>query len=177
MPNVVNKMVVRQMEGTFQGVDGMVVVSLDGLTVPESEGLRNSLAEKGVRLLMVRNTLARRALESAGIDIPADVFQGTVAIACGGAEEAIHAAKVLTEPEVKKAGKVQVKAGMLQGNVLDAGDTAALADIPDRDTLNAQILGCISGPARSLVSILSAPGGALARVVQAHVDAEGGVSE
>jgi len=126
---------------------------------------------------MVRNTLAKRALQSAGIEIPDDVFQGNIAIACGGAEEAIHAAKVLTEPAVKKAGKVEVKAGMLQGNVLSAGDAAALANIPDRDTLNSKILGCISGPARNLVSILSAPGGALARVVQAHVDAEGGASE
>ena len=46
----------------------------------------------------------------------------------------------------------------------------ALADVPDQDTLRAMMLGVISGPARSLASVIAAPGSALARVIQAHAD-------
>ena len=53
----------------------------------------------------------------------------------------------------------------------------ALADVPDRDTLNAMLLGAISGPARSLASLVAAPGGAMARVLQARVDAGGGAED
>ncbi len=174
MPNIVNKMVVREITSEFGDAEGMVIVSMAGLTVTESEALRGSIAERGARFRLVRNSLARIALKENGIEIPDDVFNGNVAIAYGDAEQAIGAAKALTAPELKKSGKVAIRAGMLAGSVLTASDAAALADVPDRDTLNAQLLGVISGPARSLVSLLAAPGGALARVVQARVDEGGG---
>ena len=170
MPNLVNQMVTRELESDVEGADAMVVVTFGGLTVAETEKLRNDLAEGGVRLRMVRNKLAKRVLSGRGMDFEDATFVGNTAIAFGNAEAAIHAAKVFTDKEVKKEGKVQVKGGLLEGAVLSAPDAAALAGIPDRQTLNAQLLGVISGPARSLVSVLSAVPGGVARVLQAHAD-------
>ena len=172
MPNIVNKMVIREITSAFGSAEGMVVVSMAGLTVEESEALRGSVAEGGASFRMVRNSLAKIALKENGIEIPEDVFQGNVAIAYGDAEQTIGAAKALTKTDLSKDGKVAVRAGMLAGSVLNASDAAALADVPDRDTLNAMLLGAIAGPARSLVSLLAAPGGAMARVINAHADSE-----
>ena len=65
---------------------------------------------------------------------------GNTAIAYGTTEQAIGAAKVFTDKDVKKAGKVSIKGGLLEGEALDANSAQALADVPDRDTLNAQLL-------------------------------------
>ena len=171
MPNVVTEMLTRDLTDTFSSAEGMIFVSYQGLSMPENEALRNAIAEKsGATFRVVRNKLAQRVLTEQGYDLPTDVLKGNVAVISGTTEATIGAAKILTEPKLKKAGKVQVKAGMLEGKVLGASDAAALADVPDQDTLRAMMLGVISGPARSLASLVAAPGGALARVIQAHVD-------
>src|SRR5437868_10961127 len=107
MPNVVNRLVSQELAQAFKDAEGMVVVSFGGLTVKESEGLRNKMAEKGVKLRMVRNSLARRVLKERGLDLGEDALTGNTAIAYGKAEAAVHAAKLFTSPEIKKAGKVK----------------------------------------------------------------------
>lgn len=173
MPNLVNQLVVKELTGVVRDASSMIIVSMSGLTMEENEGLRESLAEGGVNLRMVRNSLAKLALRECGVDVPDDVFQGNVAIALGEVEHAIHAAKVVAKSDVAKAGKVEFRAGLLEGEVLDAERAKLLADMPDRDTLRAKILGCLSGPAQNLVGIVAAPGSSLARVLQARIDSQG----
>jgi len=170
MPNLVNQMLTTEYEREFAAADGMMLVSMAGLTVAESHDLRGSMAAKGIKLRMVRNKLARRVLAEQGLTFPDDALTGNMAIAYGGAEAAIHAAKLLTTPEAKKAGKLKVRAGVLDGQVLNEGDAYALADVPDQDTLRAKIVGCIQGPSRGLVALLAATPSGLARVIRAHAD-------
>ena len=110
MPNLVNQMLTTEYEREFSAADGMVLVSMAGLTVTESHELRGSMASKGIKLRMVRNKLARRVLAERGLEFPADTLAGNIGIAYGGPEAAIYAAKILTAPEAKKAGKLQVRA-------------------------------------------------------------------
>lgn len=170
MPNIVKQLICSELETAFEGIEGLVMVSFGGLTVAETEELRNGLAAKGVQFRMVQNKLARRVLLEKGYEFPDDAMTGNTGIAYGDAEAAISAAKIFTGSDVKKAGKVKIKAGMLENNVLGPQDALALADIPDRDTLRAKILGCLSGPARGLVATMAGVPGGLARVVQARVD-------
>lgn len=171
MPNLVTELVSQKLEQELGRSEGMIVVGFGGLTVAESETLRGKLAEQGVNLRMVRNKLALRVLEQKGHDFPPDAMVGNVAIAMGNSESAIVAAKVLSSPEVKKAGKVTIRAGLMEGRVLGMRDAAMLADIPDKDTLRSRILGCLSGPGRGLAVALQGLPAGLARVVQAHADA------
>ena len=171
MPNLVNQMVVRELEDEFKDAEGMLLVSFGGLTVEETEDLRGKLAEKNVRFKMVRNKLARRVLADKELEFPEDAaLKGNTGIAYGDAEAAIDAAKIFADKDVKKAGKVAFKGGVLEGNALDASSAKALADLPDRDTLHAQLLGVISGPARGLATVLHAVPSSVARVLQAHAD-------
>ncbi|MBK7643442.1 MAG: 50S ribosomal protein L10 [Planctomycetes bacterium] len=170
MPNLVNRLVLEDLRREFKDVEGMLVVSFGGLTVKESEGLRGQLAEKGVKFSMVRNSLAQVALKERGLEMPASAFSGNTGIAYGKAEAAIHAAKLLTAPDVKKAGKVKIKLGLLEGKLLGDKDAEALASVPDRPTLRAKILGCLSGPQRGLVVVLNAGPAGTARVLKARAD-------
>ncbi len=170
MPNLVNRLVLQELTDDFKEADGMLVVSFAGLTVKESEGLRNQMAQKGAKFRMVRNSLALRVLHERGLKLDGAHLTGNTAIAYGTSEAAVHAAKVLTSADVRKAGKVKVRAGVLEGTLLTAADAAAMADVPDRDTLNSRILGCISGPARGLAVVLSAVPSSLVRVLKARAD-------
>jgi len=170
MPNIVNRMVVSELTREFAEVEGLFLVSFHGLSVEESQGLRDQIAEKGARFRMVRNSLARRVFAERGLEFDGQALLGNTAIAYGSVEATVSAAKVLTAPEIRKTKKVQVKAALLEGRVMGADEARLIADMPDMDTLRAQLLGCISGPARGLVSTLNGLPSGLARVLQAHVD-------
>lgn len=174
MPNIVNRMVTRELEAAFEGVDGMILVSFGGLSVAETEKLRTEVAEKGARLKMVRNSLARRVLAERGLEFEGSALEGNTAIAYGDTEAIIGAAKVLTDKAVKKAGKVTLKAGVMEGQTLDSAGANSLADLPDRNTVNAMLLGVISAPARQLACVLNAVPSATVRVINARVEKEGG---
>lgn len=170
MPNLVNRLVVKELQSELGKAEGMVIVSFGGLTVKESEGLRNGLAKKGAGLVLVRNSLARRVLAERGFEPGADMLTGNTAIAYGDAEAAIHASKLFQAADVKKAGKVQIRGGVLEGNLLNAKDAIALADVPDRKTLNGKLVSLlVSGP-RSLAMLLNAVPSAEARLLQARAD-------
>lgn len=173
MPNLVNTLVSNEYRSLLEGNEGLLVATTGGLTVAESEGLRVQLDKGGARMRTVRNALARRALAERGFEFPADTFVGNVAVFYGSTEATIHAAKVLTSPEVRKAGKVVLRGGVLDGSQLSASDAVLLADTPDKNTLRAQLLGVLQGPARGLASLLNALPSGMARVLQARIDSQG----
>ena len=140
MPNQINEIIVRQLSDEFARAEGMVIVSLSGLTVAETEDLRNALAERGVRLRMVRNRLARLALKNRGLEAGDELFNGSVACAWGSSEDAINVAKVVSKAakraDPKKKAKLAFKGGFFEGNLLDARSAAALADLPGKNELD-----------------------------------------
>jgi len=173
MPNLINQIIVRQLSDEFARAEGMVIVSMNGLTVEETENLRDSLAEGGVRLRMVRNRLASLALKSRGIEVEKGLFNGNIACAWGSSEDTIRIAKAVANAirtsDPKKV-KVAFRGGLFEGNLLGAKEAAALADLPGKDELRAKMLGLLNGPARALATLIQGPGASLARVLQAHAD-------
>ncbi len=170
MPNLLTEMVTREYQREFKAVGGMLVVSMDRVTVHELEKLRGELDKSGARLRMVRNSLARRVLAESGVKFGEGVLVGNIGFIYGSAEGAIGAAKLLTSPELKKSGKLPIRAGMLEGQMLSASDASALAGVPDKKTLRGKLVGIIAAPARGLVTVLAANPSGLARLVQARVD-------
>ncbi|MSR61717.1 MAG: 50S ribosomal protein L10 [Planctomycetes bacterium] len=174
MPNLINEIIVRQLSAEFARAEGMVIVSLTSLTVAQTEGLRDQLAERGVRLRMVRNRLARLALEQKGLKPSDELFGGNIACAWGSSEDTINVAKAVTKAakalDPKKPGKVAFRGGFFEGSLLDAKAAAALAELPGKNELRAQMLGLLSGPARALATLIAGPGSSLARVLQAKAD-------
>lgn len=173
MPNLLKQLVTREYTREFKGAEGMLVVSMDRVTVHELEKLRGDFAKGGARLRMVRNSLARRVLAERGVEFGADVLVGNVGIIYGTAEAVIHAAKTLDTPEMKKSGKLPLRAGLLEGQVLSAADAKALAGVPDKNTIRAKLVGLLVAPSRGLVTVLQANNAGLARLLQARIDKAG----
>ena len=144
----------------------VLVADYTGMTVPQFAELRNRLSEKGAKFHVAKNSFVKRAAEAAELpDGLSESLSGQTAVVVGE-EDVCAAAKVLKEFR-KQFDRAEVKSGTLDGELLDAAQIEALADIPSKEVLLAQFLGVLNMPAQQLVTVLNEPGASLARVLQA----------
>ena len=133
--------------------DSAVVVDFQGINVAQSDQLRRRSRESGVEFVVAKNTLARRAADSAGMDGLSEFFIGPTAIAFS--EDPVVSAKLMAE-FADQIEAFELKGGMLGGGeVLDASRVVALSRLPGREELVAQVVGGIAAPLTSFVSVLN----------------------
>lgn len=158
----------------LQNAAAGVVVDYKGITVAEDTELRAKMRESGVDYFVMKNTLIRFAAKNAGLDDLCDVLEGTTSLAiCEG--DPVAAAKIVCEFSKKMEAKKKfvVKAGFVDGKVINAAEVKALADLPSREVLVATVLGTLIAPIRGLATVLDANISGLARVLQAYADKQG----
>lgn len=126
-----------------------------GLDVEAMGELRSKLLEQGVELRVVKNTLARRALE--GLDYPdlQDELQGPTALVLG-AEDPIVPAKVVKEFAKEHDDRPVVKVGIVERRVVTAAEVGRLADLPPRDELLGAIAGGLTASVGGIAGVLAA---------------------
>ena len=128
--------------------------------------------DKGVYLHVLKNTLARRAVAGTPFEVAAESMVGPLIY--GFSEDAVAAAKVIAE-FARTNDKLVVKAGAYAGKALDANGVKALAAIPSKEVLLAQLLGLMQSPvsrmARVLAAIAEKKGGAEAAPAEAEAAA------
>lgn len=146
----------------------IVVTDYRGLSVADLTGLRSSLRAKGCDVQVIKNTLLRRACEAAEIDPPAALLKGPTAVVLLY-DDLASPTKALLE-FAKKNERFEIRGGILDGKMLDAGGVKALADLPSRDELRAMLLGTLQAPQRQLVTVLGAPLRNLVTVLNAYAD-------
>ena len=138
----------------------LVFAEYSGLKVEDLFKLRKSLREKSVRLQVLKNTLVRRALEESGVTGASDYLKGPIAVAFSPDE--VSASKVMTQfakemDDLKiQSRKLVIKGGAYAGKVLDANGVKALAAIPSREVLIAQVAGLLKSPIQRLAGVLAA---------------------
>lgn len=171
MASFVNEWMVQAYTGQFGDREGVVLLSLDGLSVEETQTLRTEIRKTGAQMRVTKNRLAKVALKEVGIEFDDSGWGGMCALLVGDAESTISAAKAI-EDLWKKAPerKVNYRAAMLDGDVMNAEQASKIADMPDKNTLRAMMCGAINGPARSLASLLREVPASTARVLQARAD-------
>ena len=124
-----------------------------GLTVESLNKLRVDARAKGVYLHVLKNTLARRAVAGT----PFEVAQGAMVgpLIYGFSSDPVAAAKVISD-FAKGNDKLVVKGGAYAGKALDANGVKALASIPSREVLIAQVAGLLMSPIQRLAGVLAA---------------------
>lgn len=144
----------------------LFVVDYTGLTVPRWEELRKRLRGAGAEIHVVKNNLVRKTAERAGYpEGLGDSLVGQTAVVTG--EQDVCAAAKIMKAFQKEFEKPVLKAGVLDGNLLNATGINALAELPSKEVLRATLLGMLSAPASKLVRVLNEPAASLARVLQA----------
>ena len=146
----------------------IVLVEYTGLKMKDLDVIRAKARENGGEFHIVKNTLAKIALENAGYSVPSDFSANSTAIGFSFTDAASFA-KGLTEA-TKGLEAVRLKGGFLEAQVLDANQVKSLASLPPLPAIRAQLLGVIQAPAGKLVRTLAEPGRSLASVLKAYSD-------
>lgn len=146
---------VETMRRTIAAQKGAVVAEYRGLTVAELTRLRRSLRQAGAEFKVVKNTLIRIAARDTGFARLDEFFVGPTAVGFASSDP-VAMAKAIKE-FAAGTPKIRLKAGYLDGRVLSAGEVEALADLPPREVLTAQLVGALASPLRRLAQALSGP--------------------
>ena len=153
----------------------VLVTDYQRMKVDQFGDLRNRLAPAGAEVRVVKNSFLKRAMSDSGLPDVADKLSGQTAIVMGQKDVA-PVAKILKTfaAEFKVAA---LKIGVIEKAVLSAQEIEALADLPSREVLLAQLLGLLVSPATKLVRLLNEPGASLARLLNAKAQKEGKPAE
>jgi large subunit ribosomal protein L10 len=144
----------------------VVLVEYSGLKMKDLDVIRAKARENGGEFHIVKNTLARLALEKAGYSVPADYAEKSTAIGFAFTDPAGFT-KALTEA-TKGLEAIKVKGGFLDAKALNATQVKSLASLPPLSVLRAQLMGVLQAPAGKLVRTLAEPGRSLAYVVKTY---------
>ena len=146
--------VVEEMKEKMQSAQGAVFVGFTGLTVADVTKLRRKFREGGVDYKVIKNTLTRIAADELGYNALDEVLEGPTAIAYS-TEDAVAPAKILKEfIKETKTEALSVKAGIVDGQVIDAAAVDALASLPSREELLAKLVGSMQAPISGFVNVL-----------------------
>jgi large subunit ribosomal protein L10 len=154
----------------FKDATGLVVTEYRGLTVEELTQLRVQLRKAGAKFKIVKNRVAKKAIESGATDVKplSDRFRGPIGVVVSY-KDAAQTTKTVFDFE-KDHPNFVVKAGFIDNGVYSPGDLKAMAALPSKDVLLGMILGTLLNPHRGLVTVLSGVSRNLVQVVNAIKD-------
>jgi large subunit ribosomal protein L10 len=135
------------------------------MTVGQMSDLRRKLRDSGIEMMVVKNTLARRAAQAAGYGQLEAELAGPVAMIFAG-EDVSAPARILNE-YIRVNRKMVIKSGLLEGQLIKAEAVVELADLPSREVLLSRLLGAMQAPLGNLASVLQAPLSQFARTLDA----------
>ena len=155
------KQVVEALAAKMQGAQAGVLVKYEGITVAEDTELRAALRKAGVEYTVMKNTLTGRACDIAGFGAMKEYLNGMTALAISQ-DDPLAPAKII-KTFADKIQTFEIKAGFVDGGVIDAAGVEALAATPSKEVLIGKMMG-------SLMSSLYG----FAYVLQAKIDKENG---
>ena len=139
---------------TLKNATAGVIVDYKGINVAEDTALRKEFREAGVQYTVVKNTMLRFAAKEAGLEDLNPVLEGTTAIAVS--EDPIAPAKIAAKYADKIKTGFSIKAGFMDGAVLNADKVIELGKLPSKEQLIAQLLSVLTGNIRGLAVALNA---------------------
>ena len=145
---------VAEIKEKLEKAQAVVLAKYQGLTVEHDTELRKNLREAGVEYKVYKNTLVTLAAKELGLEGIIEHLEGAVAIAFGY-DDVTAPARVLND-FAKTHDKLELKAGIVDGEIYDSAKIAQLATIPSKEVLIAKLLGSIKSPVSNFARVLSA---------------------
>ena len=145
--------IVEEISAGIKDAQSVVLVDYRGLTVEQDTQLRKQLREAGVVYKVYKNTMMNFAFKGTDFEGLAPYLNGPSAMAYS-TTDATAPARVLAE-FAKKAPKLEIKAGVVEGNVYDAKGMEAIASIPSREVLISRLLGSMQSPITNFARVMN----------------------
>ena len=146
---------VAEITADMKGSDVYIFVDYRGLTFAEATELRKRLRKVDTDLKVVKNTLGKIAAANAGVEGMDELLAGPTAIAYVHGDPAKTAKTI--QDFIKEKKKSVIRGGKLQRSILTGAQIEALASLPSREQLIAQVVGAIASPLQGLANVLSGP--------------------
>ena len=167
--------IVAGLTDTLKNAQAGVLFDYLGLTVEEDTKLRNELRAAGVEYHVVKNTLLRFAAKEVGYDELDSILHGPTSLAVSNTD-AVAPAKVLAK-FAKKNDIVSIKAGFVDGKVINVNEVKALSELPSKDELIAKVMGSLNAPISGVVNILQGNIRAMAIALNAYAEQKAAAGE
>ena len=158
--------VVHSLKESLQGAVVVVVTKQHGLTVSEVTELRRKMRISGASFKVVKNNLARLAVQGTELEELSPYFTGPTALAYS--TDPVAAARIAFKFS-EENGKLSIAGGILSGQLMDVKAIEALAKLPSLDEIRARLAGLLNEPAAQIARILIEPGTCIARVLNARL--------
>ncbi len=162
MPTAEKAAVIEETRQALEASQGTVLTDYRGLTVHQLGQLRERLAQAGVTLRVVKNTLIKRAADEVGIEGLDPYLAGPTAVAYS--PDPVAAAKTLSLAQ-REFRKMEIKAGILGKRAISANGVKELAELPPKEILLGRVVGTLNAPIQQFAWVLNAPMANLARAL------------
>jgi large subunit ribosomal protein L10 len=143
-----------KLEKAFGEARGIYVADNNKINVAQVTKLRADIRKKGMRFIVVKNTLAKIAAKKSGKEGIGSFFKGPTAVVVAK-DDAAAPAKVFKDFQKENKDLLTVKVAYVDGTIFNADEVRKLADIPSREVLLAQLLGCLKAPMGNFAGVLS----------------------
>lgn len=153
---------------SLDGVAALVLVSFDGLTVAQAEDLRGKFRQEGCNYRVYKNSVIRYAVTGTPHEALVPLLKGSSGLAYN--EEDPGAPARVAKAFAKDNDALQIKGGVIDGQMLDTSGVETLASMPGPKELKAQLLALFNTPATQFVRVLNAPAQNLLNVLNAKKD-------
>ena len=147
--------IVDELQGKLKTASAFYVADFTGLNVKRVTQLRSKLRAEGIEYIVVKNTLAERAMADLGLPDIGEHFKGPTALVIGQGD-AVTAAKVLSDFAKENDNKPSVKGGIVDRRAVSSQEVGRLAKLPPREQLLAELAGCLESPMAQLATVLEA---------------------
>ena len=144
--------IVQEISDSIKDAQSVVIVDYRGLTVAEDTQLRKQLREARVTYKVYKNTFMNFAFKGTEFESLSGVLEGPNAVAIS-ATDATAPARIIAE-FAKKAPKLEIKAGVVEGNFYDAEGMKAISAIPSREVLLSRLLGSMQSPIANFARVI-----------------------
>lgn len=161
--------IVQHMQTAVSEATSVVFMSFDGLTLEDMNTLRDKLFEAGCSLRVIPKRLLRLAMQQSSLAFDPTEHDGQIAVAWGS--DAVSPSKVVFE-FAKENEAIQIRAGVLEGDIVGLEQVNALAKLPTREQLLGQVVSVMAGPMRGFVGVLSGVPRATVYVLSAIKDSK-----
>jgi len=151
MPSVINQLTVAELANRFRTMSNAVLVDFTGMKAGQADLLRGKLREQGARMTIVKNSLARQALNDLGLASAANLFTGPVAVVSGG--DAATLARFLRDWS-RKERVLAWRGALVGGEAIGPEGVDAIATLPPLKVLQAQAVGAMAAPLSGFVGAL-----------------------
>ena len=165
MSKPVKNLIVDAYRNRFKDETGGVVICLRGIDANSNSSLRGALAEKQMHVMIVKNSLARRAWDDTALEPLGGILDGPSAVVWGG-ESVVEVARALVD-EAKTRESLEFRGALMEGQVFGADEIEKLSKFPTRDEAQAQAVQLVLSPGQNLLAAAMGPGRRVASLVKA----------